>query len=49
MASQPLIRESYVNPVYTYDTNVMGIVNVLETIRRCDSVKFFINVTTDKV
>lgn len=49
MAAQPIVRESYVNPVYTYDVNVMGTVNVLECVRRTDSVKSFINVTTDKV
>lgn len=49
MAAQPLVRESYKNPVYTYETNVMGTVNVLECIRVTSSVKSFINVTTDKV
>lgn len=49
MAAQPIVRESYKNPVYTYDVNVMGTVNVLECIRNCDSVNSFINVTTDKV
>lgn len=49
MAAQPIVRESYKNPVYTYDVNVMGTVNVLECVRQCDSVKSFINVTTDKV
>lgn len=49
MAAQPIVRESYKNPVYTYDVNVMGTVNVLECIRRTESVKSFINVTTDKV
>lgn len=49
MAAQPLVRESYKEPVYTYETNVMGTVNVLECIRLTDSVKSFVNVTTDKV
>lgn len=49
MAAQPLVRESYQNPVYTYETNVMGTVNVLECVRKSDSVKSFVNVTTDKV
>lgn len=49
MAAQPLVRESYKNPVYTYETNVMGTVNVLECIRLHDCVKSFVNVTTDKV
>lgn len=49
MAAQPIVRESYDNPVYTYETNVMGTVNICEAIRNCDSVKSFVNVTTDKV
>ena len=49
MAAQPLVRESYQNPVYTYDVNVMGTVNVLECVRQGKSVKSFLNVTTDKV
>ena len=49
MAAQPLVRESYKNPVYTYETNVMGTVNVLECVRLTSSVKSFVNVTTDKV
>lgn len=49
MAAQPIVRESYLNPVYTYDVNVMGTVNVLECVRLSDSVKSFLNVTTDKV
>lgn len=49
MAAQPIVRESYLNPVYTYDVNVMGTVNVLECVRLSDSVRSFLNVTTDKV
>lgn len=49
MAAQPLVRESYKNPVYTYETNVMGTVHVLECVRTCESVRSFVNVTTDKV
>lgn len=49
MAAQPLVRESYRNPVYTYETNVMGTVNVLECVRMTASVRSFLNVTTDKV
>lgn len=49
MAAQPLVRESYKNPVHTYETNVMGTVNVLECVRTTASVKSFLNVTTDKV
>ncbi len=49
MAAQPLVRESYQKPVYTYEVNVMGTVNVLECVRLTPSVKSFLNVTTDKV
>lgn len=49
MAAQPLVRESYENPVYTYETNVLGTVNICECIRNSKSVKSFLNVTTDKV
>ena len=49
MAAQPIVRESYKNPVETYAINVMGTVNVLECIRNTSSVRSFLNVTTDKV
>lgn len=49
MAAQPIVRDSYKDPVYTYETNVMGTVNILECIRLHDCVKSFVNVTTDKV
>ncbi len=49
LAAQPIVRESYKNPVYTYETNVMGTVNILEAVRQCGSVRSFLNVTTDKV
>ena len=49
MAAQPLVRESYRNPVDTYETNVMGTVNICECIRQNSCVKSFLNVTTDKV
>ena len=49
MAAQPIVRDSYKDPVYTYETNVMGTVNVLECIRLNDCVMSFVNVTTDKV
>ena len=49
MAAQPIVRESYRDPVYTYETNVMGTVNILECVRCTPSVKSFLNVTTDKV
>jgi len=48
MAAQPLVRRSYSNPIETYSTNVMGTVNVLETVRKTASVKAVVNVTTDK-
>jgi len=49
MAAQPIVRDSYKDPRYTYETNVMGTVNLLECIRLCPQVKSFLNVTTDKV
>lgn len=49
MAAQPLVRDSYEKPRYTYETNIMGTVNVCEAIRLNKSVKSFLNVTTDKV
>ena len=49
LAAQPLVRESYQNPVYTYETNVMGTVNICECVRLNPCVKSFLNVTTDKV
>ena len=49
MAAQPIVRDSYKDPVYTYETNVMGTVNILECIRLFPSVRSFLNVTTDKV
>lgn len=49
MAAQPIVRESYKNPVYTYETNVMGTVNICEAVKRTPAVQSFVNVTTDKV
>ncbi len=49
LAAQPIVRDSYKMPRYTYDVNVMGTVNICECIRLSDSVKSFLNVTTDKV
>ena len=49
LAAQPIVRASYREPRYTYETNVMGTVNILECVRLTDSVKSFLNVTTDKV
>lgn len=49
LAAQPIVRDSYKDPHYTYETNVMGTVNILECIRNTNCVKSFLNVTTDKV
>ena len=49
LAAQPIVRDSYKDPVYTYETNVMGTVNILECIRQTNCVRSFLNVTTDKV
>lgn len=49
LAAQPIVRDSYKDPVYTYETNVMGTVNMMECLRLTDSVRSFLNVTTDKV
>ena len=49
LAAQPIVRDSYKDPVYTYETNVMGTVNILECIRQTNGVRSFLNVTTDKV
>lgn len=48
LAAQPLVRRSYLDPVETYSTNVMGTVNLLEAIRQSGTVKAVVNVTTDK-
>lgn len=49
MAAQPLVIESYRSPAYTYETNVMGTVNLLECVRTSSGVRSVLNVTTDKV
>ncbi len=49
LAAQPIVRDSYKDPVYTYETNVMGTVNILECVRLSNCVRSFLNVTTDKV
>lgn len=49
LAAQPIVRDSYNSPSYTYETNVMGTVNILECIRNSSCVRSFLNVTTDKV
>jgi len=49
LAAQPIVRFSYREPAVTYETNVLGTVNILEVLRVTPSVKSFVNVTTDKV
>lgn len=49
LAAQPIVRDSYKAPRYTYETNVMGTVNILECLRNSSCVRSFLNVTTDKV
>lgn len=48
LAAQPLVRLSYECPVETYQTNVMGTINVMEEVRKCKSVKVAVMITTDK-
>ena len=48
LAAQPLVKKSYADPVETFSTNVMGSVNLLEAVRRCDSVKSLVYITSDK-
>ncbi|MFT8549599.1 MAG: CDP-glucose 4,6-dehydratase [Acetobacter okinawensis] len=48
LAAQPLVRRSYVDPVETYSTNVMGLVHLLEAVRKTPGVKAVVNVTSDK-
>jgi CDP-glucose 4,6-dehydratase len=48
MAAQPLVRYSYVVPIETYATNVMGTVHLLEAVRQTDTVRAVVNVTSDK-
>lgn len=49
LAAQPIVRDSYKDPKYTYETNVIGTVNILECVRNSKCVRSFLNVTTDKV
>lgn len=49
LAAQPIVRDSYKAPRYTYETNVMGTVNILECVRSSTCVRSFLNITTDKV
>lgn len=48
LAAQPLVRDSYLRPVETFSTNVMGTVNLLEAVRAVPSVRAVVVVTTDK-
>ena len=48
MAAQPLVMQSYIDPVETYEVNVMGTVKVFEAARNCNNLRAIINVTTDK-
>lgn len=48
LAAQPIVRLSYHEPVETYETNVIGSLNILEAARKCSSVKALVSVTTDK-
>lgn len=49
LAAQPIVRDSYKKPSYTYETNVIGTVNILECVRLVPGVRSFLNITTDKV
>ena len=49
LAAQPIVRDSYKNPHYTYETNVMGTVNFFECVRESKTIESVVNVTTDKV
>ena len=49
MAAQPLVRESYLKPKYTYDVNTFGTVNILNILNEINFIKFALIVTTDKV
>tara|TARA_B100000212_G_C27310851_1_gene505671 strand:- start:89 stop:1150 length:1062 start_codon:yes stop_codon:yes gene_type:complete len=48
MAAQPLVRDSYKDPLYTFETNIMGTANLLEVCKFCSNLKTIIIVTTDK-
>lgn len=49
LAAQPLVRDSYDNPLYTFDTNILGTANILEAVRNTETVKAVVMITTDKV
>jgi CDP-glucose 4,6-dehydratase len=48
LAAQPLVRYSYSNPVETFETNIMGSINIFEAVRNTPSVKAIVNITSDK-
>ena len=48
LAAQPLVKKSYKDPALTFETNVLGVVNLMEAARATDSVKVIVNVTSDK-
>ncbi|MHA2389420.1 MAG: CDP-glucose 4,6-dehydratase [Candidatus Hodarchaeales archaeon] len=48
LASQPIVRDSYQDPKYTYETNIMGLINLFEVVRKITSVKTVLNITSDK-
>ena len=49
LAAQPLVRQSYLEPVETYTTNIIGTVNLLEAVKNCEAAQAIVNITTDKV
>jgi len=49
LAAQPLVRNSYKNPLYTFETNIIGTTNVLQAIKESGKVKSAVIITTDKV
>lgn len=49
LAAQPLVIESYNNPLYTFETNIMGTINILEAIRKLNNLECAVMITTDKV
>jgi CDP-glucose 4,6-dehydratase len=49
LAAQPLVRRSYLEPEYTFETNVLGTLNVLSAVSKVDSIQAVLVVTTDKV
>jgi len=48
MAAQPLVKKSYINPIETFTTNIIGTINIFEAARKIDTVEAIVNITTDK-